>query len=120
MLPGATIGVLGGGQLGRMLMVEAHRMKYRVHVLDPDPDCPCASRADLYIQGRFDDAEAAVRLAEGCDVVTLETEHIPAEVLDQVARHRPLHLRNRPPRPTHVPRRHRRPPTALCRRGRAR
>lgn len=91
LLPGATLGVLGGGQLGRMLMVEAHRMGYRVHVLDPDPDCPCAPHADRFIQARFDDAEAALRLAEGCDVLTLETEHIPADVLDEVARVRPLH-----------------------------
>ncbi|MBW3583521.1 MAG: 5-(carboxyamino)imidazole ribonucleotide synthase [Euryarchaeota archaeon] len=91
LLPGATIGVLGGGQLGRMLLYEAHRMGYEVHILDPDPDCPSAKRADHYIEAPFADAAAAVRLAEGCDVVTLETEHIPADVLDEVARVAPLH-----------------------------
>lgn len=91
LLPGATIGVLGGGQLGRMLMFEARRMGYKVHVLDPDPEGPCGPHADRFIPGRFDDAEAALALAETCDVLTLETEHIPADVLDEVARRRPLH-----------------------------
>lgn len=90
LLPGATIGVLGGGQLGRMLLYEAHRMGYAVHVLDPDPECPCAARADRYVQGRFDDVDGALQVAEGVDVVTLETEHIPADVLDEVAKVRPL------------------------------
>lgn len=66
-------------------------MGYRVHVLDPDPKCPCAPYADRFIEARYDDTEAALRLAEECDVLTLETEHIPADVLDEVAAKRPLH-----------------------------
>lgn len=84
-LPGGTLGVLGGGQLGRMLLVEAHRMGYRVHAMDPDPECPCAPRADRFVAAPLSDAKAALRMAEGCDVVTVETEHVAAEVLDALA-----------------------------------
>lgn len=81
--PGATIGVLGGGQLGKMLALEAVRMGYRVRVLDPDPACPAAGLAEVEL-GAWSDPEAAVRLARQCDVVTLETEHVPATVLREV------------------------------------
>ena len=83
--PGGTLGILGGGQLGRMLLVEAHRMGYRVHVMDPDPACPCAPRADRFVAAPLGDVQAALRMAEGCDVVTIETEHVAAEVLDALA-----------------------------------
>lgn len=82
LLPGATIGVLGGGQLGRMLALEARRMGYRVAVLDPDPAGPGAQLADELVQGAWDDAAAALELARRCDVITLETEHIPASVIE--------------------------------------
>lgn len=81
LLPGATIGVLGGGQLGRMLALEARRMGYRVAVLDPDPAGPGAQLADELVQGAWDDAAAALELARRSDVITLETEHIPAGVI---------------------------------------
>ena len=74
--PGATIGVLGGGQLGRMLGFAARAMGYRMVVLDPDPACPAAAVADEVIVGRYDDADAARRLARLSDVVTYELEHI--------------------------------------------
>ena len=67
--PGSTIGILGGGQLGRMTAVAARRMGYRVVVLDPTPGCPAAQVADEHIVGRFDDLEAAARLAEACRAV---------------------------------------------------
>ncbi|MCS6797864.1 MAG: 5-(carboxyamino)imidazole ribonucleotide synthase [Myxococcota bacterium] len=84
LLPGATLGILGGGQLARMMALEARRMGYRVRVLDPDPHGPAASVADGCVAGAFDDAEAAIRLATTVDVVTLDTEHVPAEVLERV------------------------------------
>ena len=62
--PPATIGILGGGQLGRMLGMAARAMGYRVAVLDPDPDCPAAAIADLVVVGGYDDVDAALRLAE--------------------------------------------------------
>jgi 5-(carboxyamino)imidazole ribonucleotide synthase len=87
-LPGSTLGILGGGQLGAMLLAEARRMGYRVHAMDPDPECPCAARADRFVAAPLSDADAALRMAEGCDVVTIETEHVSAEVLDALARDR--------------------------------
>ncbi|MEA3198774.1 MAG: 5-(carboxyamino)imidazole ribonucleotide synthase [Thermoplasmata archaeon] len=82
--PGATLGILGGGQLGRMIAFEAHRMGYRVAILDPDPDGPGAQVADDVVLGKWTDAKAALELARRADVVTVETEHIPFEVLDEV------------------------------------
>ncbi len=80
-LPGSAIGVLGGGQLGRMLIVEARRMGYRTVVMDPAPDAPAGPVADQHIRARLTDAEAAVSLALASDVVTLEWELVPADVL---------------------------------------
>jgi 5-(carboxyamino)imidazole ribonucleotide synthase len=88
--PGATIGVLGGGQLGRMMAVEARRMGYRVIVLDPSPRCPTAQVADGVVVGTLDDLDAARHLASQVDVVTLDTEHVPAEVLDEIAARVPV------------------------------
>ncbi|MEO8195133.1 MAG: 5-(carboxyamino)imidazole ribonucleotide synthase [Thermoanaerobaculia bacterium] len=79
--PGGTIGILGGGQLARMLALEARRMGYRVAVLDPDPDGPAGQVADVRVTGRLDDVERARALAALSDVVTLDTEHVPAELL---------------------------------------
>lgn len=80
--PGATIGVLGGGQLGRMTALAARSMGYRIHVLDPDPDCSAASVADRCVTAKFDDADAARELARHCQVVTLEIEQIATSVID--------------------------------------
>ena len=80
--PGATIGVLGGGQLGRMMAVVARQMGYRIIVLDPSPRCPTAQVSDGVVVGTLDDVEAAKHLASQVDVITLDTEHVPAEVLD--------------------------------------
>ena len=75
-VPPATIGVLGGGQLGRMLGLAARELGYRIVVLDPDPACPAAAVADEVVVGRYDDVEAALRMAERADVVTYELEHV--------------------------------------------
>lgn len=80
-LPGGTLGVLGGGQLGRMLSVEARRMGYRVCVLDPAQHCPAAQVADRHIHASFDDLHAAQELAAEVDVITVETELVPFTVL---------------------------------------
>jgi 5-(carboxyamino)imidazole ribonucleotide synthase len=80
--PGATIGVLGGGQLGRMLAVAARQMGYRILVLDPSARCPTAQLADGVVVGTLDDVDAARQLARQVDVITLDTEHVPADVLD--------------------------------------
>ena len=79
--PGATIGILGGGQLGRMLGFAARSMGYRIVVLDPDPACPAAAIADRVVVGAYDDAEAAMKLAALVDVVTYELEHVDAALV---------------------------------------
>lgn len=89
--PGATIGLLGGGQLGRMTGYAARSLGYDVHVLDPDAACPARAIASRTITAPFGDAAAAADLAGGVDVVTLEIEQIGPEALDAVARRVPLH-----------------------------
>ncbi|MEZ4403916.1 MAG: 5-(carboxyamino)imidazole ribonucleotide synthase [Kofleriaceae bacterium] len=90
LLPGATIGVLGGGQLGRMMAMEARRMGYRVCVLDRDPRCPTGPFADDVVVGTLDDLTSAQCVAERSAVVTLDTEHVPAEVLTAIAELAPV------------------------------
>lgn len=89
-LPPATIGILGGGQLGRMTALAARAMGYRVQVLDPDPNCAASVVVDRVVAARFDDAAAAAALASQCDVVTLEIEKIAPAALDAVAALVPL------------------------------
>ena len=79
--PPATIGILGGGQLGRMIGLAARELGYRIVVLDPDPDCPAAAIADRVEVGRYDDIEAARRMAAGCAVITYELEHVSLELV---------------------------------------
>ena len=88
--PGATIGILGGGQLGRMTGLAARSLGYDVHVLDPDPNCPASVIASRTVAARFDDADAAASLAERCAVVTLEIEQIGTAALSAVAARTPL------------------------------
>jgi 5-(carboxyamino)imidazole ribonucleotide synthase len=89
-LPGATIGILGGGQLGRMTALAARAMGYRVQVLDPDPDCAARPVVDRVIAASFADADAAAELARTSDVVTLEIEQIGAAALEAASRYAPL------------------------------
>lgn len=89
-LPGATLGILGGGQLGRMTAQAARAMGYRVHALDPDPEHAARYVVDRSVIAAFDDVEAAVRLATGCDVVTLEIETIATAALDAASQHAPV------------------------------
>ncbi|HSL75519.1 MAG TPA: 5-(carboxyamino)imidazole ribonucleotide synthase [Candidatus Limnocylindrales bacterium] len=97
--PPATIGILGGGQLGRMIGLAARAMGYRIVVLDPDPDCPASGIADRVIVGSYDDVGAALRLATLSDVVTYELEHVATDVVDAIDVLRPV----RPGRlPLHV------------------
>lgn len=90
-LPGSTIGILGGGQLGRMTGMAARSLGYDVHVLDPDPHCSARAVASRVITARFDDADAAADLARNVDVVTLEIEQIARPALEAVAALVPLH-----------------------------
>ena len=76
--PGAVIGILGGGQLGRMLAMAAARLGFDTAVLDPEPDAPAARVSAHAITGAYDDPDALARLAELADVVTFEFENVPA------------------------------------------
>ena len=89
--PPATIGLIGGGQLGRMLALAARAMGYRIAVLDPDPACPAASVADSVIVAGYDDVGGALRLATRCAVVTYELEHVAVEVVDAIDPIVPVH-----------------------------
>jgi 5-(carboxyamino)imidazole ribonucleotide synthase len=89
-LPGATIGLLGGGQLGRMTGLAARSLGFDVHVLDPEPVCPAGAVASRVITARFDDADAAAELASRCAVVTLEIEQIAPAALAAAAARAPL------------------------------
>jgi 5-(carboxyamino)imidazole ribonucleotide synthase len=88
--PGATIGILGGGQLGRMTAMAARTLGYNVHVLDPDANCAAAAVADRVVAAKFTDADAAEDLARHCDVVTLEIEQIGPAALAAAQRHAPV------------------------------
>ncbi len=88
--PGGTIAILGGGQLGRMTAMAARTMGYHVRVMDPAADCPASYVVDETIVGRWDDADAARRLAAGADAVTLEIEQIGVDALKRVAEIAPL------------------------------
>ena len=84
-LPGATLGVLGGGQLGRMFCVAACTMGYRVVVLDPDPLCGAGLIADVHIKADYTDQSALAEMAHQCDVITLEFENIPSSSVRFIA-----------------------------------
>jgi 5-(carboxyamino)imidazole ribonucleotide synthase len=83
--PGSTIGILGGGQLGRMLAMAAARLGFDVAVLDPEPDCPAARVAATAIVAAFDDPAGLAALAKAADVVTFEFENVPAAALLRLA-----------------------------------
>ena len=80
-LPGGTLGVVGGGQLGRMFALDARRMGYEVVVLDPDPESPTGQVANDRIVAPYTDADAMLRLVERCDVVTYEFENVNADAV---------------------------------------
>ena len=90
-LPGATLGVLGGGQLGRMFCGAARTMGYRTVVLDPDTRSPAGVIADTHICAAYDDATALQRMAADCDAITTEFENVPAASLQFLAKLKPVH-----------------------------
>jgi 5-(carboxyamino)imidazole ribonucleotide synthase len=89
-LPPATIGILGGGQLGRMTALAARAMGYRVQVLDPDPNCAARPVVDRVVAAPFNDPAGAAELARECDVITIEIEQIAPAALAAAARHAPV------------------------------
>ena len=83
--PGSTLGILGGGQLGRMLSQAASRLGFDVVILDPQPDCPAARVSRAQITAPYDDPDALQALGRLCDVVTFEFENVPASSVEQLA-----------------------------------
>ena len=88
--PGSTVGIIGGGQLGRMLALAARRLGYRLAVLDPDPDAPAFSVAERVFVAGYYDVEAALELASESAVITCELEHVSPSVVEIVSAWRPV------------------------------
>ncbi|EOP76652.1 phosphoribosylaminoimidazole carboxylase, ATPase subunit [Bacillus cereus VDM006] len=86
-LPGKTIGIIGGGQLGRMMALAAKEMGYKIAVLDPTKHSPCAQVADIEIVASYDDLKAIQHLAEISDVITYEFENIDYRCLQWLEKH---------------------------------
>jgi 5-(carboxyamino)imidazole ribonucleotide synthase len=86
-LPGSTVGVMGGGQLGRMFAIAARRMGYRVHTFSPDEDTPAGQLADLEVAASYADEAAVRKFAQGVDVLTFEFENIPGKTVEWAAEH---------------------------------
>jgi 5-(carboxyamino)imidazole ribonucleotide synthase len=90
-LPPATLGMLGGGQLGRFFVAAAHEMGYQVCVLDPDPNSPAGQIAERHFCVDYDDYAALDEFAAGCAAITTEFENVPAATLDYLAKFVPVH-----------------------------
>ncbi|MCA9204026.1 MAG: ATP-grasp domain-containing protein, partial [Planctomycetales bacterium] len=88
--PGACIGVLGSGQLGRMFAIAARQMGYRVHVLSPDDDTPTGQVADVEIKASYRDLDAVAAFAQQVEVVTFEFENVPDETAAAAGRFAPV------------------------------
>jgi len=91
--PGGIIGVLGGGQLGRMLAIAARRMGYRVHAFDPQPDGPAGQICDVEVNAAYSNRVAIEAFTDAVDVVSFEFENIPIEAIEWVAARRPVRPR---------------------------
>jgi len=89
-LPGATLGVMGGGQLGRMFVHAAQRLGYFTAVLDPDPHSPAGLVSHHHIQTGYRDAQGLAQLARLCAAITTEFENVPAAALQTLAKSRPV------------------------------
>ncbi|MFA7293756.1 MAG: ATP-grasp domain-containing protein, partial [Rhodocyclaceae bacterium] len=89
-LPPATLGMLGGGQLGRFFVSAAHELGYKVWVLDPDTNSPAGQIAERHLAAAYDDYAALDELAQGCAAITTEFENVPADTLDYLAKFLPV------------------------------
>lgn len=88
--PGATIGILGGGQLGRMLSVAAARLGFKTHIFEPGANPPAGQVADRVTTAAYGDAKALEAFSQSVDVITYEFENIPTQALDLLEAHRPI------------------------------
>lgn len=87
----STIGIIGGGQLGRMLAMAAARLNFRTIILEPQADCPAAQVANAQIVANYDDPAALEKLAASCDVVTYEFENVPVAAVERLSASRPVY-----------------------------
>lgn len=85
-----TLGIIGGGQIARMTALSARALGYRVHALDPNARCPIAPLVDRLVVAAYDDIPAGLSLAQDCDVVTIDQEHVPLPTLTAIASRAPL------------------------------
>src|SRR6187402_3176531 len=88
--PGSTIGIIGGGQLGRMLAIAAARLGYRTVILEPQADCPAAQLSNQQVAAAYDDPSALAELATLCEVVTYEFENVPVSAAKRLAESVPV------------------------------
>jgi 5-(carboxyamino)imidazole ribonucleotide synthase len=88
--PGATLGIVGGGQLGRMLAVAAAQLGYRCHIFEPDPAAPAAAVSARHICAAYDDRQALDTFAGDADLITYEFENVPLAAIDYLAALKPL------------------------------
>lgn len=79
-----TLGIIGGGQLGRMVIQSAINYNVDIHILDPDPNAPCKDIAAKFVQGKLTDFDAVYNFGKDCDVITIEIEHVNTEALTQL------------------------------------
>ncbi|TPW32307.1 5-(carboxyamino)imidazole ribonucleotide synthase [Martelella alba] len=86
-----TIGIVGGGQLGRMLAMAAARLSIRTVILEPDPDCPAAQVANQHIVAAYDDEAGLSAMADACDIITYEFENVPERTATRLAARRPVY-----------------------------
>ena len=89
-LPGGIVGVIGGGQLGRMLAISARRMGFRVHTFEPQPDSPAGQLCDVEVNASYENTERLEAFAHAVDVVTFEFENIPIFAIDRIAAIKPV------------------------------
>ena len=89
-VPGSTVGILGGGQLGRMMILAGRSLGYKFHIFEPKGSSSAGMAADLEINANYDDQEALRSFAEGVDIITLEFENIPAEVINTLSSIKPV------------------------------
>lgn len=87
----STIGIIGGGQLGRMLAMAAARLNFRTIILEPQADCPAAQVANRQIVAAYDDPAGLAELAAACDVITYEFENVPVEAAQTLAASKPVY-----------------------------
>lgn len=88
--PGSTIGILGGGQLGRMLSVAASRLGYKTHIFEPGANCPAGQVADVVTTAPYEDQDALSAFAKAVDINTYEFENVPTQALDLLESHKPI------------------------------